>query len=116
MTVNYVKYPVGNKQFVIEWIMPADAMEETEGTPFEAVDCELISISGNVPTGLEAFIKISNTNNPGDGRSAFSISDVFFSPPIANDNPVLPATSRWIWPDLGTGSGTIHVAVLFREI
>jgi hypothetical protein len=40
----YTKYPVGNKQFVIEWDLSVNQSED-QGDAFEAIDCELVSIS-----------------------------------------------------------------------
>lgn len=40
----YTKYEVGNKLFVIEWLLSVDDSED-QGDFFEARDCELLSIS-----------------------------------------------------------------------
>lgn len=116
MTTAYTKTPVGNKLFTIEWNLDAVPGPEINGDAFEAVDCELVSVFGNVPSGLEGFLSLSNNSDPSLYRASISIADTFFTGLPGNLS--LPSPARWYYPYVFTPSvsGTLRVSMLFREV
>lgn len=112
----FQKYPVGNKQFVIEWNFPAGG-SEIEGDRFECADCEPISIFGVAAASAETRIAFSNHSEPETYRTSLLVEDVFFSPTVGTlTGPGLIPPVRYIWPLVGAGSGNVRLSILFREI
>lgn len=116
MTTAYMKTAVGNKLFIIEWNLDAVPGPEINGDAFEGIDCELVSIFGIVPTGLEGYLALSNDADPSLYRVSILVADVFLT-----DQPgtiKLPSSVRWYYPYVYTPSvsATMRVSMLFKEI
>jgi hypothetical protein len=111
MTVPYTKTNVGNKLFVIEWDLElTDPLLSAEGSHFEAVDCELLSI--HATTIGEGAITKMNFTNKSSGGVAISLS----SP---SNNQIIPSPLppvRFYVPTLEEAEATATIALLFKEI
>jgi hypothetical protein len=126
----YTKVPVGNKLFVVEWFLEADESEEV-GTPFEAVNCELVSVSAEtVVASGSGIASLGCTNQPSPAPAVVSGYAISLQPlgnncllpwPNAADNVfiTLPKT-RYVFPRLDasdTGAAaTSRVCCLFKEL
>lgn len=110
MATAYTKTPVGNKLFTVSWELESVVNEEINGDPFEAVDCELVSVSGIVQSGLQGFLALSNFANPSLYRNSISIDDNFLMKPTFD--------VRWYYPYVFSSSviETMRISMLFREI
>lgn len=124
----YTKYEVGNKLFVIEWLLSVDNSED-QGDFFEARDCELLSISSfiDIVSG-SPVAKLYHTNQsnapatPGVASAYVSnLSDA--GPSILIPWPslsaaVLPPPTRYIAPRLegGSSEASCRVACLFKDL
>jgi hypothetical protein len=119
MTTPYTKYPVGNKQFVIEWNLVGDEVDPVQGEKFELLDCEPISYYTSGPSDPQFRLMLSNHSDPDTFRTFLVIGETFLSPlPDSFGNPPLPPTTRWLWPQLqgGVENQPAVLAVLFREL
>ena len=116
MTTAFVKTQVGNKLFTIEWNLDAVPGPEINGDAFEAVDCELLSVSGIVQTGLQGFLALSNDSDPSSYRASVEVADNFLTG--LPDNPALFPKVRWYYPYVYTPSvsAEMRVSMLFKEI
>jgi hypothetical protein len=124
--VAFVKTPVGNKRFVIEWVLNIDN-NEVEGDAFQLMDCNLMSMTvrSTVDTGSAILSKLyaSNYSSAPDWYSQFITLrtdtglDTFLSPLPTISVPIPPAT-RWIFPrSEGSSSvGVVKISMLFQEI
>jgi len=127
--VAFVKTPVGNKRFVIEWFLEVN-MNEVSGDAFEIADCKLLSISYRRTTasGTVALCKLYHTNqsdgvtNPGVASSYITnlstIAEAVLVPFSTQSQTPLPPLTRWIFPRLegNSGVGDARIAMLFEEV
>jgi hypothetical protein len=133
----YAKYFVGNKLFTIEWDMSVDHGQNNQdlGVAFEAIDCEILSVSAQVLVSSgspSATFRCSNLNDapstPGFG------ADYALNMLAAGGNMMIPWTNsadpveaglslpkaRFYFPfmtaDNVGDAGTMKIAALFREL
>jgi len=111
MTIPYTKTNVGNKLFVIQWDLEVTgSLVSSEGSHFEAVDCELLSIHATT-IGDGAF-SYMNFTNKSSGGVAISLTH-------PNNNQIIPSPFppvRFYVPTLEEAEGTAIIALLFKEI
>lgn len=124
VNVAYTKYPVGNKQFVIQWDLdPANGADVYAGDTFEAIDCEPVSIAAKSDVGIECELVPSNLNAGGsfpigpalafNGDILVPLPDAYFS---ATPVPALPPPCRYYRPVSQGAAGESKIAILFREL
>lgn len=113
----YTRYQVGNKQFVVEWNLTADAVDPVDGEKFELVDCELVSIFGITPESVETRLMLSNHSEPDDFKTFRILPAVFLAPfEVISGNADLPPNVRWMWPVMLPGTGVAKLSFLFRAL
>lgn len=124
----FTKFPVGNRLFVIEWDLSVNNSEQG-GDVFEALDCELLSVtsltltsSGTPPVCTLRFTNQSDApTNPGVASNyVASLVDEGAGnilPWAAFDMP-LPPPTRYIFPRLENtaGQSTSKISCLFKTI
>lgn len=117
MTIAFIKHDLGNKQFVIEWIIDPTVGTQ-EGDKFEAKDCRLISIHALSANDVVCKLMATLYSIPDDGHFSIDIPGQTLIPYYNTPQQMIPAM-RFYWPYVEEKSGvtfTSKICLLFEAI
>lgn len=118
--IAYQKHDVGNKQFVIEWVLDPTQSGGEVGEVFEARDARLVTIHALCDNGQESKLKLSNFAEAiGTPSLAMTVAlpDHVIMPYEPTEIP-MPPPMRYYWTQVEEVAmvGPARIALLFEAL
>lgn len=117
--IPYTKHVLGNKLFTVEWELNPKTSGGEVGQPFDAVDCERLSIYALSNDFVTCVLQVSNWSDvPATPGPLFQIPGHYVAPYEGNALSSL-GQMRWYWPSVPEEpAATVNskIALLFKEL
>lgn len=115
VAVPFTKTSVGNKLHVVEWdLNPANGTDTYLGDFYEAVDCELLSVSALSVEGIECKLYFTNHSEATAPSGQFAVFENISG--AISMPPNLIGNFRFYAPSAEDAAGISRVALLFKEV